>query len=172
MPLNVGGYNLSNASGALAFGATGTRVNAASYGIRDPMLPGMLGSVTDGSSTYKCYPWPVNDTNLNIGSPWSAGRFTAPVAGIYYISFSGIVGLGTVSAGAGYFALIVNGVNYYWSYKDTVNTWELHHQEILFKLSAGDTVAWAMNITPGPDSGNAAGAYRTNHNTCTIWLVG
>ena len=58
------------------------------------MLPGFLGSATPGGA-YKVYPFPVNDVNLNIGSPWSTTTytFTCPVAGIYYTSYSGIVGI-------------------------------------------------------------------------------
>lgn len=82
MPVDINGYALSNSSG-LAFGASGTKIIAANYGIRDPMLPAMLGSAT-GGGTYKCYPFPVNDVNLNIGSCWSTGTyaFTCPVTGI------------------------------------------------------------------------------------------
>jgi len=172
MPLDINGYVLSNNAG-LALGASGTRINAANYGIKDPVLPGFLGAAT-ADGTYKVHPFPVNNVNLNTGSPWNAGnfRFTAPVAGIYYTSWSGIIGNGSPSANNGYFAVIVNGGNWYFSYKDTVGTWEIHHLEIMLNLNAGDYVTWAMNIAPGPDAGSNAGGYQANHNTCTIWLVG
>ena len=172
MPININGYDLSNASG-LSFGASGTKVIAADYGIRDPMLPGVLGAATAGGP-YKVYPYPVNDVNLNVGSCWSTStyRFTAPVAGIYYTSYSGIVGDGTTAQTNGYYSLIVNGVNLCFSYKDTLNNWELHHPEAMLKLAAGDWFSWAMNIAPGNASASPGGAYCSNHNTCTIWLVG
>jgi len=172
MPININGYNLSNSSG-LSFGASGTKIIAASYGIKDPMLPGMLGSATAGG-TYKVYPFPVNDVNLNVGSPWSTSTymFTCPVASIYYTSYSGIVGDGTGGAVGGYYALIINGGNWYFSYRDSNNAWELHHIEMMLKLAAGDTIQWAMNKAPGPDSTTVGGAGQGNHNTCTIWLVG
>jgi hypothetical protein len=134
----------------------------------------MLGSCTDGSATYKVYPFPVNDVNLNIGSCWSTSTylFTCPVAGIYYTSYSGIVGNGTQTALGGYFALIRNGANHYFSYRDSNALWELMHIEVMIKCAAGDTLSWAMNASPGPDSTSVAGGYRGNHNTCTIWLVG
>ena len=172
MPVDINGYALSQAAG-LKFGASNTKVIAASYGISDPMLPAMLGSAT-ANGAYKVYPFPVNDVNLNIGSPWStsAYRFTCPVAGIYYISYSGIVGEGVSAGSAAYYAIIVNGANIYFGYKDTTSVWELFHLHGMLKLAAGDTIAWAMNKAPGPDTGGPGGAYQANHNTCTIWLVG
>jgi hypothetical protein len=173
MSLDINGYAIANNAG-LAFGASGTKVVAPNHGIFDPILPGMLGSVTDALATYKVYPYPVNSVNLNIGSPWSTStfRFTAPVAGIYYISFSGITGDGTITGGAAYYAVIINGVNTYFTYRDSNSLWTLHHSEVMINLAAGDTVAWAMNFAPGPASAAAAGAYRSNHNVNTIWLVG
>ena len=173
MPVDINGYILSNASG-LKFDTSETRVAAANYGISDPMLPGMMGSVTSGGAVYKVYPFPVNAVNVNIGSCWSTStfRFTAPVAGIYYTSYGGIVGDGTETQTAGYYAIIINGVNTYWGYKDTISLWELMHIEGMYNLAAGDTVAWAMNTAPGPVSSYPGGAYRTNHNICSIWLVG
>ena len=68
--------------------------------------------------------------------------------------------------------MCVNGVNNAFSYRDTLTPRELHHIEVMLKLAAGDTVFWAMNVNPAPDSGGGAGAYQGNHNGCTIWLVG
>ena len=171
MPVDINGFALANDAG-LKFGASNTKVVAATYGIRDPMLPGMFGSVTIGGA-YKVAPFPVNDVNVNIGGVWSTTtyKFTAPVAGIYYTSFGGIVGNGT-GAMVGYYAVIVNGVNTCFSYHNSNALWELHHTEVMLKLAAGDAVWWAMNIAPAPDSGQASGAYTANHNMCTIWLVG
>ena len=171
MPIDVNGYTLSNAGG-LKFGTSNTKIDQYNWGIIDPMLPGMMGAAT-ANGPYKVHPFPVNDVNLNIGACWSTSsfRFTAPVAGIYYTSYSGICGdSGTTSNG--YFAVCVNGGNWYFSYKDTAAIWELHHVEMMLKLAAGDYVTWAMNKAPGPDSGASCGAYQANHNTCTIWLVG
>ena len=172
MPIDINGYALSESAG-LKLGASNSKIMAANYGIRDPMLPGMNGSNTTGGA-YKAYPFTVNSVDLNIGSVWSTTtyRFTAPVAGIYYTSFGGIVGDGQIQQTAGYYAIIINGVNHYWGYKDTISTWELMHIEGLFNLQAGDTVAWAMNTAPGPASAYTGGAYTSNHNMCTIWLVG
>lgn len=174
MPVDIGGYALSNASGDLAFGTSGTRVRPANYGIKDPMLPAMLGSCTDGSSTYKVYPFPVNSLSLNNGSLWSTStfRFTAPVDGLYYTSFAGIVGSGINTGQYGYYAVTVNGGWDNFSYFNTNNTWQLHHLEVALWLNGGDYLSWAMNIAPAPDSSTASGAYRTNHNTCTVWLIG
>lgn len=173
MPVDMSGYVLSEASG-LKLGASNTKILAANYGIRDPMLPSMMGSATAGGA-YKGYPYPVNDVNVNTGSCWSTStyRFTAPVAGVYYISFGGIVGNGTLTGCNGYMvAFIKNGGNYYFSYKDTINSWEIHHASVMMDMAAGDWFSWAMNAAPGPDAGTDAGAYRSNHNVCCIWLVG
>jgi hypothetical protein len=176
MPIDINGYTLSEASG-LSFGVSGTKVVSANYGIRDPTLPGMRGSAMLGGSTYNIYPFPVSSANLNIGSPWNTStyRFTAPVAGVYYTSYGGIVGNGTQgAAGAqyGYFGVVVNGAIVYFSMYQTNSLWELHHTELMVKLAAGDTVAWAMNIAPAPVGAAGIGAYQSNHNVETIWLVG
>jgi hypothetical protein len=173
MPVNINGYALSNPDN-LTFGASGTKVIALNYGIKQPTLPGMNGAATLGGTVYKKYPFPVNSVDLNIGSPWNTSTylFTAPVAGIYYTSYSGIVGDGVAQQTAPYIAVIVSGVNYYWGYKDTISVWELMHIEILFKMAAGDTLGWAMNIAPGPASSYTGGGYQSNHNTVTVWLVG
>jgi hypothetical protein len=173
MPVDINGYALSSDTG-LKFGTTGTKIAAANYGIREPTLPGMLGAVTDGSGTYKVFPWPLNDVNLNNGSPWSTStfRFTVPVAGIYYTSYSGITGAGGAGSYGGYFGLIVNGGLRYFSYRNSTMLWELHHIEMMLDLAAGDYVQWAMNIAPAPDSSTVGGGYRANHNTSTIWKVG
>ena len=173
MPVNINGYNLSNDAGGLVLGASASRIAAANYGIKDPALPGFLGSAT-ANGAYKVFPFPVNDVNLNIGSPWSTASyaFTCPVTGIYYTSYSGIVGSGAISTQHAYFGLIVNGGNWYFSYRNSGATWELHHIEMMLRLNAGDYIQWAMNKAPGPDSGTTGGAYQANHNTCTIWLVG
>jgi hypothetical protein len=173
MPVDINGYALSNASG-LKFGASNTKIVAANYGINDPMLPAMMGSATLGGSTYKIYPFPCNDVNLNVGSPWSntGYKFTCPMTGRYYTSFAGICGTGEGSGKGGYFSIIVNGGLWYFGYRDSGALWELYRMEMVLNLAAGDYVQWAMNIAPSPDSGTPGGAYQANHNTCTIWLVG
>ena len=172
MPIDVNGYALSN-SGGLALGASGSKILAANYGVKVPALPGMMGSATLGG-TYKVYPFPVNDMDLNNGSPWNTStyRFTAPVAGIYFTSFSGIVGDGTAVSTAQYNAIIVNGANLYFSYRDTISNWELQHIEMMLNLASGDWVSWAMNLAPAPATGSTGGAYQSNHNISSIWLVG
>lgn len=170
MPVNINGYNLSNANSQLALGNSGSRITTANYGVKVPLLPGMNGAATGQfPAAYNAYPFPVNNVNLNAGWNASTFMFTAPAAGLYYTSFGGIVGDG--GGAAGYNAIIVNGVNKYFSYRDTSGTWILHHLEMIIKLAQGDTLAWALNKAPGPAAANNAGGYQDNHNTCSIWLL-
>lgn len=173
MPIDINGYTLQGlAANNLGIGTSGTVITSGGNGIIDPMLPGTWGQATLNGA-YKCYPFPANSLAVNTGSPWNTStyRFTCPVAGIYYISYGGIVGVGS-GATYGYYAIIINGANAYFSYHNTNNTWELHHQELMYKLSAGDTIAWAFNMAPAPDAGTTSGAYQSNHNMITIWLIG
>jgi hypothetical protein len=176
MPVNINGYNLSNSTGKLAFGASSTTIAPTSYGVSDPALPGMYGSCTDGVATYKCYPYPINALNFNNGSPWSTStfRFTCPVAGIYLVSYAGIVGNGAASPVNGCYpgGVIKNGALLYHCYKGDNCLWLTQHSEVLVKCAAGDTLAWAHNIAPAPAGAGTEGAYRSNHNHSTIFLVG
>jgi hypothetical protein len=173
MPVDVNGYALSNASG-LKFGASNTKIVAANYGINDPLLPAMLGTADLGGSTYKIYPFPINNVNVNVGSVWATAgyKFTCPVTGRYYTSFSGICGTGEGAGKGGYYGVIVNGGLLYFGYRDSNALWELFHMEMILNMTAGDYFQWAMNITPSPDSGTTGGAYQANHNTSTVWLLG
>lgn len=172
MPININGYALSNPD-QLTFGASATKIHAATYGIKVPTLPAMCGSCTAGGTPYPIAPLPVNDANVNVGSHWSTStyRFTAPVAGVYYISYGGIVGDGATTVVNGYFSILLNGAAAAYSYHHAAQSWDLHHLEVQLKMQAGDYVSWAMNAAPGP-AGGVSGAYRSNHNVETIWLVG
>ena len=172
MPVNINGYNLSNASNQLALGASNSRIYGSSYGVKVPLLPAMNGAATGAGAAYNVYPFPVQSVDWNVGWNVFTYMFTAPAAGVYYTSFGGIVGDG--NGAAGYNAIIVNGVNKYFSYRDTggPSCWALHHIEMMLYLAQGDTLAWAMNKAPGPVAGGAGGAYQSNHNTCAIFLIG
>jgi len=171
MPININGYNLSNASG-LTFGASSTKID--SSGITDPFLPAVFGSRTDvAAGVIRTYPWVMDSTTTNVNSCWNGSVFTCPVTGVYYMSWSSIVGSGAGTYGLhGFIGLIKNGGLLYYSYRDTNNIWELQHLEVTIKCAAGDTITWAINIAPAPDSTTGAGAYGANHNASTIWLVG
>ena len=173
MPVNLNGYNLSEASG-LVLGATGTKIVAASYGVKDPALPGLYGCAAGYAAARKGFPYPVNNVNLNNGSYWSTGsyRFTCPVAGIYYTSFGGIVGTGTPPTYGYYMVMLNDGAQGYFAYHNNYNYWNPMHFEMQFRAAAGDTISWSMNAAPGPDSGTGSGGYGDNHNAVAIWLIG
>ena len=101
-------------------------------------------------------------------------RFTAPVAGIYYISYGGIVGDGIDRAGAQYYAVIVNGVPTYYSLQGHHSaSGSCMHIEVMLKLAGWRhrCVGDEHRARPGLELLRVA-RYQSNHNTCTIWLVG
>lgn len=176
MALNINGYTLSNNSG-LVFGSSGTKFDTSGRLIA-PNMPGFFGSKTGTGSEVRQYPWVINSTTLNINTCYntSTGYFTCPVTGLYYTSWNGITG-GSGSATAtttasGYIGLVKNGVLQHYTHWNTNDVWDGQNLESILYCNAGDTIAWATHISPAPDNGSGRGAYGSNHNMSTIWLIG
>lgn len=175
MPLDIAGYSLSNSSG-LKLGTSSSFFDSSGR-IRSSILPAMNGAQTNFSPGHRQYPWQVDSVSINTNGVWSSSSvFTCPVAGVYYTSWATICQGGAsatpTSTNTGYNALIKNGGTVYHTHWNTNDYWDTQNLECLVKCAAGDTLAWACNIAPGPDTGSGVGALGSNHNTATIWLVG
>jgi len=168
MAVNINGYDLSNNSG-LAFGTSTSKINTNGQLI-SPASPIVFGSKNTGSgAVVSQYPWSVNSTTVNVNTVWTSNTtYTCPVAGVYYAAWSGICQGG---AWNGYGGLVKNGgLTGYWAWS-TNDAWDTCNFQVILGCSAGDTLAWAVNIAPSP-VGASPGAYDSNHNMMTIWLIG
>lgn len=182
MSIDVGGFSLSN-TGGIKFATANTTINANGM-LLESLMPAVWGAKI-GVGTQRQYPWAVANTTINNNNVWNTSSFvfTAPVAGIYYVCLnvisaggatmgvSGADGTAT-SSSSGYNAIVINGGAYCYSHWNTNNSWDCQNIETLVRLAVGDTVAYSINISPGPDSGSGAGAWGDNHNMMAIWLLG
>ena len=177
MPININGYNLSDSSG-LALGSSGSRIRS-SGAIGAPLVPltpGVFGCKSNSAPSANQYPWVIDSVSFNAGTVWTSNTtFTCPVAGAYYTSWGGIC-QGTSSTTAtttfsGYGGLIKNGVLqgfFHWNVNDQ---WDTVNYNKIAICAVGDTLTWAINISPSP-AGGSPGAYGANHNMSTIWFIG
>jgi len=170
MSININGYSLSNSSG-LTLGTAGTIINSSGL-LTVPNLPAMFGAQTNYGGIHNQYPWQVNSTSVNVNSNWNGTVFTCPVAGLYCMSLQFLFSGGYEGGGSGYFGPVKNGTLQYFTYSNcSVDYWDGTNFTTLIPCSAGDTLSWAVNVAPAP-VGGAAGAYGSNHNGATIWLIG
>lgn len=176
MAVNINGYQLANSDG-LTFGSSSTKLDASGRFI-NPNMPGFFGSKTSTATQNRQYPWLINSTTLNINTCWntSTGVFTCPIAGLYYTSWNGICYGGSsttaTSTRSGYVGLIRNGVLYNFTHWNTNDVWDTQNIQAIISCASGDTLAWSVNIAPGPVGSTDAGAYGSNHNMSTIWFIG
>jgi hypothetical protein len=175
MAFNIAGYNLSNSSG-IVFGGSTSKVDSAGRLI-SPTNPATWAAKIGTASASRQYPWVANNATMNIGTHWntSTGVFTCPVAGLYYMAWSGICqgGASTVATTtlAGYVGVIKNGSLVTYSHWNTCNYWEGMNLETIVPCAVNDTLSFAINIAPAPVNGTS-GAYGDNHNSLCIWLIG
>lgn len=178
MALNISGYQITNTAGELTFGTSSTKIDTAGRLII-PNNPGFFGAKTGSNVQMRQYPWVINSTSLNINTCYNTttGIFTCPVAGLYYTSWGGICNGGdnnavATAARTGYVGVAKNGILQVFTHWNTNDYWDTQNLETILYCAAGDTIAWAVNIAPSPDSTSGYGAYGDNHNMSTIWLIG
>lgn len=175
MPVDINGYSLSN-SGGLTFGSSTTKVDSSGR-MFVQNLPAFFGSRTGSGAQARAYPFPFNSAAVNVGTAYSTSTFvfTCPVAGLYFTSYSTIIG-GTNSTAtataSGYIGIVKNGVLQHFSHWNTNDVWETHCLETILSCAAGDTISYAVNIAPAPVGNTSYGAYGDNHNMVSIWLIG
>jgi hypothetical protein len=175
MALNINGYNLSY-DGGIKFGASSTKVDSNAR-VLVPNQPIMFGSKTSTTTQDRQYPWAINSLGVNVNSAWSTSSyvFTCPVAGLYYTSLAVIAYAGgseaATATNSGYNGVVKNGVLQHFTHWNTQDVWDTQNLETILSCAAGDTIAWAIHIAPAPDNGLGMGAYGSNHNMATIWLM-
>lgn len=174
MPVDIGGYSLSNSSGSIKFNTSNTVVDSSGRRII-PLLPAVHGSYTALASSGTTAAWTLDSTLVNTNGVWSTNTFTCPVAGVYYTSWAGIC-QGTGSATntttyTGYGGVLKNGTLIEFWHWNTNDGWDTVHFQYFLNCAAGDTIKWAVNLAPA-SVGSSPGAYRNNHNMCSIWLLG
>lgn len=176
MALDINGYNISNSSG-IKFGTSSTRIDTNAR-VLVPNQPIMFGSKTSTATQDRQYPWAINSLDVNVNSAWSTSSFvfTCPVAGLYYTSLGVICYTGGSAAAtavnSGYCGVIKNGALQHFTHWNTQDVWDTQNLETILSCAAGDTISWAIHIAPAPDNGSGMGAYGSNHNMATIWLLG
>jgi len=176
MALDINGYNISNSSG-IKFGTSLTRIDTNAR-VLVPNQPIMFGSKTSTATQDRQYPWAINSLDVNVNSAWSTSSFvfTCPVAGLYYTSLGVICYTGGSAAAtavnSGYCGVIKNGALQHFTHWNTQDVWDTQNLETILSCAAGDTISWAIHIAPAPDNGSGMGAYGSNHNMATIWLLG
>jgi hypothetical protein len=176
MPVDINGYALSN-DGGLKFGSSTTKIDSSGR-MFVQNLPAFFGSRT-GTGIARGYPWPFNSAAVNVNTAYSTSTyvFTCPVAGLYFTSYS-VITQGTnnttnaAATSSGYIALVKNGVSQTFSHWNTNDYWDCVNLESILSCAAGDTISYAVHISPAPDNGSGAGAYGDNHNMVSIWLIG
>jgi hypothetical protein len=173
MALNINGYNLSDSSG-LVFGASTTKIGTTGR-LTSPATPIVFGSRTNFGGAQNQYPWDLNSTLVNVNSCWNGTVFTCPVAGAYFTAWGGIClgGQSTTATSSlsGYGGLVKNGSLYNFFHWNTNDIWDTVNFMSVVSCAAGDSLSWAINVSPS-SVGSSSGAYGSNHNMSTIWLVG
>ena len=175
MPVNINGYNLSFSNG-LAFGSSSTRLDSSGRVIM-PLVPASFSSkVGNQNANIREYPWNGNSVVVNVNNVYSGGVFTCPVAGLYHVS-GGFLCRGSASptatvTGSGYVGLVKNGGLVYFTHWSTNDDWDTQNLEVIIRCAAGDTLSFAVHISPAPNNNSGNGAYGDNHNMQTIYLLG
>jgi hypothetical protein len=174
MALDINGFVLTGGSD-FSFGAAGAKIDSGGRVI-SPNYPAMHGSTIIDGSVVSEYPQNINSVTLNSGAWTGNTTFTAPVAGLYFVSTAHIVngsGNNTVATDIkyGYIGIIKNGAVYGFNCWYTNDAWTPSLFQTMVQLAVGDTIQISVNTAPSP-AGNSPGMYRSNHNSTTITLIG
>jgi hypothetical protein len=107
-------------------------------------------------TTYTPIPFEISKLNVGNAMDLASGKFTAPRAGTYYFSFTGLVSFPVISSGEGYLGvqLLLNGSAVGLGTTDEANTINSQLTPFTFHstlhLNSGDQI-WLQiaHITPG-----------------------
>jgi hypothetical protein len=174
MSLDINSFVVAGGS-ELVLGASGTKLDSGGRVVipNNPALSGM--TAIDGTVVSE-YPQQVNSTVVNTGAWTGNTTFTAPVAGLYFVSSAMITngtGNNTVATTIQsiYVGIVKNGVLYAFMNYHTNDGWSPALLQTLVYLAVGDTIKIAVNTAPCT-VGTSAGMYRSNHNSLVITLIG
>lgn len=174
MALNINGFALTKGTD-FAIGASGTLIDSGGR-IVIPNNPNVAGTTSVAGSAANQYPQVINSMQVNSGAWTSNTTFTAPVAGLYFVSSAVIINSTGDTATPtniqnSYTSVIKNGAVYGFGSTQTNDAWSPTLYQTLIYLAVGDTVAIAINAAPGP-TGSSAGFYQSNHGSLVVTLIG
>lgn len=174
MALDINGFTLSKSTNFL-IGASGTNIDSGGR-IVIPNNPAASGTTAVSGSAANQYPQVINSMTVNSGAWTGNTTFTAPVAGLYFVSTAVIInGTGDTATPTNiynaYLGVVKNGALYGYGSSQTNDSWSPMLFQTLIYLNVGDTVAIAVNASPIP-VGNSPGFYQSNHGSLAITLIG